>query len=79
MYMITDWNQVKYSNAAKFFMNFRSERCMVIDLTRMVNKCERLFSETNAFRIQLKGNRFYDNIALLISDKNSVKKYFIDC
>ena len=60
-------------------MNFRSERCMVIDLTRMGNKCERLFSETNAFRIRLKGIRFYDNIALQISDQDLLKIHLIDC
>ena len=37
------------------------------------NKIERLFSETIAFRIRLKGTRFYGKIVLLLSDQDSVK------
>ena len=37
------------------------------------NKIERLFSETIAFRIRLKGTQFYGKIALLISNQDSVK------
>jgi len=39
----------------------------------MGNKCERFFCKTNAFRIRLKGTRFYDNIALLISGQDLLK------
>ena len=38
------------------------------------NKIERLFSETIAFRIRLKGTQFYGKITLLISNQDSVKK-----
>ena len=41
------------------------------------NKIEKLFSEKIAFRIRLKGTRFYGKIALLISNQDSVKKYFL--
>ena len=37
------------------------------------NKIERLFSETIAFRIRLKGTRFYGKIALLISESRFSK------
>ena len=47
----------------------------VIDLFNE-NKNERLFSEIIAFRIRLKGTRFYGKIALLTSDQDSVKKNF---
>ena len=40
------------------------------------NKNERLFYETIAFKIRLKGTRFYGKIALLTSDQDSVKKVF---
>ena len=38
------------------------------------NKNERLFSETITFRNRLKGTLFYGNIALLISNQDSVIK-----
>ena len=41
------------------------------------NKIERLFSETIAFKIQLKGTRFYGKIALLVADNDSVKNFFL--
>ena len=40
------------------------------------NKNERLFSETIAFKIRLKGTRIYGKIALLTSDHDSVVKVF---
>ena len=36
------------------------------------NKIERLFSETIAFRIRLKGTKFYGKIILLLSDQDSL-------
>ena len=39
------------------------------------NKIERLFSETIAFRIQLKGTKFYGTITLLLSDQNSLNVF----
>ncbi len=36
------------------------------------NKIERLFSETIAFRIRLKGTRFYGKITMLISNQDSL-------
>ena len=42
------------------------------------NKNERLIYETIAFKIRLKGTRFYGKIALLFSDQDSVK-FFFDC
>ena len=44
------------------------------------NNIERLFSQTIAFRIRLKGLQFYGKLALLISDQDSVKNnFFYDC
>ena len=37
-----------------------------------INKIKRLFSVTIAFKIRLKGTRFYGKIALLVSDQDSV-------
>ena len=41
------------------------------------NKIGRLFTETIAFRIRLKGTRFYGKITLLISDQDLLN--FFDC
>ena len=41
-----------------------------------INKIKRLFSVTIAFKIRLKGTRFYGKIALLTSDQDSVIKIF---
>ena len=69
---------MEYSNAT-INLKILDHICTLLLTGVNKNKIERLFFEIIAFRIQLKGIRFYAKIALLISNQNSVKKYFICC
>ena len=67
--MITDQCQLEYANAVKNLKISNKVSTWLMDGVKK-NKIERLFSETIAFRIRLKGIRFYGKIALLISKSN---------
>ena len=74
--MITDQWQLEYANAVK---NLKISNQICAWLMDGVNKnnIERLFSETIAFRIQLKGTKFYGKIILLLSDQDSLNFFWL--
>ncbi len=61
----------EYSNAAQYLKIFDQIYARLLDGVN-INKIKRLFSVTIAFKILLKGTRFYGKIALLTSDQDSV-------
>ena len=69
--MITDQCQLEYANAVKN-LKISNQICAWLMDGVNKNKIERLFSETIAFRIRLKGTRFYGKITMLISDQYSL-------
>ena len=72
--MITDQWQLEYANVKNLKISNQVSAWLMDGVNK--NKIERLFSETIAFRIQLKGTKFYGKITLLLSDQNSLNFFW---
>ena len=72
--MITDQWQLEYANVKNLKISNQVGAWLMDGVNK--NKIERLFSETIAFRIQLKGTKFYGKITLLLSDQNSLNFFW---